>query len=186
MEKLLRVISNVGPATDGLKGAIAKCAKMEVYKKNAVLLKEGHVCRHIHFIEEGLARAFYYKDQKEYTSWFMDENNLIISVFSFFSQKPSYENIQLLEDSSIVSLDYDNLQQLYRQYPEFNYIGRILTEQYYTISEERTKSLRTLSAHERYIQLMEVFPSLFNRVPLQYIASYLGMSRETLSRIRAE
>ncbi len=116
----------------------------------------------------------------------MQENDLILSVYSFFKQKPSYENIELLEDATLISISYADLQKMYMLFPEFNFFGRVLTENYYVKSEERLISLRMLSSQERYNTLLAAYPHIFNRVPLKHIASYLGMTPETLSRLRAK
>lgn len=154
--------------------------------KKSILLKIGSVCNEIHFLVSGLARAYYIKDDEEVTSWFMKENDVIISVQSFFRQTPSAECIELLEASRVISLHYDLLQKLYKKYPEFNFVGRVLTEHYYVLSEERAQSLRMQTAKERYEILMATHPGILLRAPLKYVASYLGMKPETLSRMRAQ
>ena len=115
----------------------------------------------------------------------MKENDVIFSVESFLNQTPSYENIQTLEDSNLYYIEYDELQYLYNNCLEFNFIGRVLTEKYYKLSEQRLYSLRMQKANERYNFILNHFPQIILRVPSKYIASYLGISEETLSRIRA-
>jgi CRP-like cAMP-binding protein len=109
----------------------------------------------------------------------------IISVNSFFRRIPSQESIELLEDSRLISITYDQLHELYKKYVAFNFIGRVLTENYYILSEQRIYSMRMQTARERYELLQSTDPFIFQRVPLKYIASYLSMKPETLSRIRA-
>ena len=116
----------------------------------------------------------------------MKESDFIISIVSFYTRQPAQEYIELLEDGLLWSLSFDQLQRLYQQYPEFNTVGRLLTEQYYILSEQRTINLRMQSAGERYQQLLADFPAIFQRVPLKYIASHLGLSPETVSRLRAK
>jgi hypothetical protein len=103
----------------------------------------------------------------------MKEGDLCVSVESFFKQKESYENIQAIEDSSVLYMDYKDLQYMYRTYPESNFIGRVLTEVYYTLSEQRLYSLRMQKASERYYYLIQNHTDLIQRVPSKYLASYL-------------
>jgi hypothetical protein len=116
----------------------------------------------------------------------MKEGNLIISVESFFKQIPSYESMQLLEDCTLIGIGYDELQDMYNRFPEMNFIGRVLTEKYYTLSEQRLYSIRMLRALDRYKFVMNNFPELIQRVPSKYLSSYLSVSEETLSRIKSK
>ncbi|MEJ7676832.1 MAG: hypothetical protein WKG06_02925 [Segetibacter sp.] len=124
--------------------------------------------------------------QKEVSSWFMREGDLIISVESFFQQKPSYESIQALEDCTLLCIQYNELQDMYKTFYEMNFIARVLTEKYYTLSEQRLYSLRMQRAPERYKFLIDNFSELIKRVPSKYLSSYLSISEETLSRIKSK
>ncbi|HWV65077.1 Crp/Fnr family transcriptional regulator, partial [Chitinophaga sp.] len=132
-----------------------------------------------------LLRAYYEKGTEEITSWFMMENDFFISVLSFFRRIKSYETIVTMEDCELVYISYDDLIDLYATSLEFNIIGRKLTEYYYCKSEKRLLAIRKQTAVERVEFLMQNNPALIDRVPLKYIASYLGVTRETFSRIRA-
>jgi CRP-like cAMP-binding protein len=114
----------------------------------------------------------------------MKEGDVIISIESFFLQKPGYEYIQALEECEVYYIEYDELQQFYRDFPEFNATGRILTEKYYCQSEQRLYSMRMQRAPERYAYLQEHQPELLQRVASKYIASYLGLTEVTFSRIK--
>ncbi len=102
-----------------------------------------------------------------------------------FIKCPGHENIRAMEDSVLYYIEYEELQFLYYHCPEFNFIGRILTEKYYQLSEQRLYSLRMQKASEKYNFIMNHFPQIILRVPCKYLASYLGITEETLSRIRA-
>ena len=159
--------------------------QVEIPRKKFIL-RQGRICYNIYFVQQGLLRCFYMKNDREINSWFMKEGDVVVSVESFFDQKPGYENIQALEDSVLYHIDYNELQYLYNNCPEFNFVGRNLIEKYYKLSEQRLYSLRMQKAVEKYSFMMNNFPHIIQRVPSKYIASYLGVTEETLSRIRAQ
>lgn len=150
-----------------------------------MLLKAGHICRNIYFIDQGLLRCFYMQNGQEVCSWFMKEGDVIISVESFFDQRESYESIQALEDTALRYISFTELQHVYRNFPEFNYIGRELVQRYYKLSEQRLHSLRMLRAAERYEILRNFHPELVLRVEQKYLASYLGITEQYLSMLKA-
>lgn len=183
---LIQTINQIAPLSEELEKCIISSLKEEKFHKRDLLLKEGQIARRIYFIQKGFCRAYYIKEDKEYTSWFMGEGDIMISVFSFFTRKPAVETIEVLEDSVLLSISWEQLQKLYTDFPDFNFIGRIITEQYYIKSEERAISLRTMSARDRYLSLIKTYPSILQKASLGQIASHLGMNLETLSRIRAK
>ena len=184
MADLLTYLQAIQPLSPELTDALQSGIKREALPKQHLLLQPGRVARQIHFIEQGLVHGFSLNQGRKVSSWFMREGDFIISVVSFITQTPSSEYMELLEPSTVHSLSYDYLQQLYHQFPEFNRVGRVLTEKYYVLSELRAHSLRTANAAERYAQLLRDFPDIFQRVQVKQIASYLGIAPETLSRLR--
>ena len=162
-----------------------KIQKIE-FKKGDFLVKEGALCQHLFFLEQGCLRGYYYLDAKEVTHWFGFENDFVTSFHSFITRKPSIENIQILEDSILWSIGKDSLEQLYTDFPEIERLGRLACEQYYIRLEDRYVSSQFKTAAERYNDLLETKSDLVQRLPLGYIASYLGISQETLSRIRGK
>ena len=120
----------------------------------------------------------------EICSWFMKEGDLLVAVNSFFRQKPSSHNIYSMEDSLVYYIGYNDLEYIYRHFHSFNRNGRILTQNYYCLSEDRQIALSKPKAADRYKYLLETQPDLIQRIPSTYIASYLGMSLETLSRLK--
>lgn len=186
MESLLQFLESVGFLSDSLKMHLASILKIKELSKKDYLLKAGHVCRSICFVETGLLRCFYIKGDTEVCSWFMKEGDVIISIESFFQQKESYESIQALEDCTLFYIDYNELQFIYRNFPEFNFIGRVLTEKYYILWAQQLYALRMQQAQERYNWLLGSFPELILRVPAKYIASYLGITEAHLSVIKGK
>ncbi|WP_303311524.1 Crp/Fnr family transcriptional regulator [Hymenobacter sp. BT730] len=185
MEAFLTLCEAIQPLSEPLRRALQQLVKPETVAARSYLLQPGQTANRLYFLEQGLVRGFYLKEGKEVTAWFMQEGDFVISIHSFFSRQPSHEYLQALTDCTFWSLTYEQLQQLYREFPEFNFIGRALTEKYYVLSEQRALHLRMYSAAERYEQLLTHFPGIFQRVPLKMLASHLGMSPETLSRLRA-
>lgn len=184
MNELLWFLESVYPMTDELKEHLGTILKQKELPRKSYLLKAGHVSRNICFIGKGLLRCFYIKDDHEVSSWFMKEGDVIVSVESFFAQKESYESIQALEDTILFYITYDELQFIYRHFPEFNFIGRVLVEKYYVLSEQRLYSLRMQRSQERYDYLFKHFPELIQRVPAKFLASYLGITEVTMSKIK--
>ena len=185
MQTLLAYLNSIHPLSEPLQEHLFSILKARQFVKKEYLLKAGHVCRSICFIQQGLFRCYYLKEDHEVCSWFMKEGDVIISVESFFNQIKSYESIQAIEDSEVYCIDHTQLEYIYRRFPEFNFVARVLLQKYYTLSEQRLFSMRQQSAVERYHYLLDHLPELVQRVSTTDIASYLGISRETLSRIKS-
>jgi CRP-like cAMP-binding protein len=152
-------------------------------EKNTVLMPLGTVCDKLYFLHSGLARGYYAENDKEITAWFAKENDFIYSPTGFLNQKPALEAVEVLEDSALVSLAYEDLRQLYDLFPMTNNIGRLITENRLLFYDEWVRSLRSLSAEERFRKFVADYPTIYERAPLKHIASFLGMSPETVSRI---
>lgn len=186
MSALISAIRTLLPISSALAEALEASVQYESLPARQLLLKPGQVARRLYFFEKGLVRGYTLHAGQEISSWFMYEGDFVISIVSFLTQQPSTEYLELLEPSELYSIDYAQLNELYRTFPEFNYVGRVLTERYYVQSEQRAYQLRTLPASARYAQLVKGFPHLVQRVPLKHLASHLGMTPETLSRMRAK
>jgi len=157
----------------------------ETFKRKHLLLRPGETARRLYFIRYGFLRAYFIDSSgKECTTWFMGKGDLMISVYSFFTQKPAYEYIEVLDDCKLQSLTWNQLNSYYADFAEGNLLGRIVTQKYYLLSEERALFLRTQTPENRYEMLVERYPDIEQKTTQSNIASYLGISRETLSRIR--
>ncbi|MBB2146495.1 cyclic nucleotide-binding domain-containing protein [Pedobacter sp. LMG 31464] len=186
-ESLFNVFNSIYPLSDELKKAIVNESNIIHVEKKTQLLNAGETSNNIYFINKGAARVYYLdKEGAEITSWFLFENELLISVYSFFTGLPGFEYLETLENSTLIVLKREKLNKLYEKYLDFNFIGRKLTEFYYIRNEIQANELRVLTAKQRYQRLLTNNPKLLNRVSLGHIASYLGISQETLSRIRKQ
>lgn len=173
------------PLSEEIKQRLEAITNIQSFPRKHSLLKDGETANYACFVIKGLARAYYINDGKEITSRFMDEGFIITSWISFYTRQPGYEFIETLEDSVLGYVHYNDLQKLYKECIEFNIIGRKLTEYFFFLAEQRTQMLRKHTADEKYAFFLQQHPTLLQRVPLKYIATYLGMSVETLSRIRS-
>lgn len=157
----------------------------ETFKRKHLLLRPGETARRLYFIRYGFLRAYFIDSSgKECTTWFMGKGDLMISVYSFFTQKRAYEYIEVLDDCKLQSLTWNQLNSYYADFAEGNLLGRIVTQKYYLLSEERALFLRTQTQESRYEMLVERYPDIEQKTTQSNIASYLGISRETLSRIK--
>ena len=154
-------------------------------ERGSYLLKAGEVAKHLYFIRKGAMRGYVKDGSKEITTWITAENEMVSSIRGFTLQEPSLENIQVIEHCDLVASTYEALQYLYEHHIEVNIVGRKLLERYYSDAEERAFISRIPNAAKRYRHFLETKSNLSNRIPLKYIASYLGMTIETLSRIRS-
>lgn len=150
------------------------------------MINSNERCDSMFFIKSGLMRGYYLDDGKEVTNWFAKESEFATCFYAFITNKNSFEIIETLEDCELIEISYSSLQNLYTEFPETDRIGRIITENYYIKLEERLLNLQFKTAKERYQSLSLSKPFLLQRASLGQIASYIGITQETLSRIRAE
>jgi CRP-like cAMP-binding protein len=153
--------------------------------KGKFLLRQGEVCNHYYYIHKGVLRSFLKFGKKEITIWINPENEITTSIRSMNGSRPSDEYIQALEDCELVVIPFDAMEALYDRFPEMNMVGRKLLQEYYAASEERVYICRIPDARSRYQHFIDTRPELVNRIPLKYVASYLGITLETLSRLRS-
>lgn len=157
----------------------------ESVEKGETLTHEGQVCNKLYFVESGIGRSFYLKeDGKEITQWFFIEGKMMTSVESFFQKVPSLYYLQMLENSVVYSISRQNIDILFDKYHNMERFGRLLSTEMLTRLVNKLNALQFQTASERYEYMLTEFPDISNRVSLGYIASYLGMTQETLSRIR--
>jgi CRP-like cAMP-binding protein len=186
MQALFRYFNGFSPLSKQAEAAIAQISSPLHLKKNTELQAIGHTCKTIYFLKSGLARIYYFKDATDITESFSFENSLVVRYESLFTSQPSKKAIQVLEDSEFVSIKSKELFALYKQYPEIETLFRKIFEAALVEHIHRLESLQFHTAEERYASLLQEAPDVIKRVPLKYIASYLGITPVSLSRIRAQ
>ena len=152
--------------------------------KGDFFVRQGVVCRHIAFIEEGFLRLFYEVDGKDITRDITREQTFLSAMSSYLSGEPSQENVQALTDCKLWVIQKGKLESLYEQFPVFERLARKSLENFFIEHQQRIYTLIAEPAEARYERLLRERPDVLERVPLQYIASLLGIAQPTLSRIR--
>jgi CRP-like cAMP-binding protein len=154
------------------------------FAKGEKILGEGDTCQNIYWIVKGLVRQFYYKNNKELTEYMAVENTIMMSIESLFKEKPSTQIMQALEPTLIYAMPKAELEAVAMRSVNIQILYRKILEESLIISQQRADMLRFESAQDRYQKLVKSSPQLVLRAPLVYIASYLQMTPETLSRVR--
>lgn len=171
--------------TDNTKAEICSHLSILNLDKKHILIKENQRHDFAYFVIKGAVRSYYLKDGVEVNTWFALENDMVGSLQNF-SNNPSRETIELIENSTLISINLKQIKPLmFSNIQIANFINAII-EDYALFLEDKIYFSQMMSSIDRYLILLDKEPKLFQRVPLTYIASYLGISRETLSRLRAK
>ena len=186
LQKIIDKIQSIYPLQPIDLQLLTSAMERVVLPKNHLIISAEKVERYIYIIEKWIARAYNNTDKQQTTFWFGEETDFILSFNSYINQQPGYENIALLEDSILHRIANNTLQLLYNSNVNLANWGRKLAELELLKTEKRLINKQFKTATERYQDLISETPSLIQRVQLTHIASYLGVSPVTLSRIRAE
>ena len=156
------------------------------YNKKELLYKSGEIQKEVGFVCQGLLRKYYINQKgSEIITGFISENGFSTDYPSFLRQKPSKYHIQCLEPTIIVKIPYEKLQEAYQKYRDNERFGRLVAENVLTRETDRVESLLFESAEERYLNFLDQNKNISNRISLTHLASYLGIERQSLSRIRS-
>jgi len=187
LDKYLHFIQQIYPLSQESLQALAPFLVHRNFTKKDYLVKQGNVSNELFIIMSGCVRE-YFEDAhaNEINTWFGIENAIAVSTYSFFSLKPSLTHIQALEDTETIVIRQEDIQKLFKQFHEIERLGRLLAEQYLVQIDEIKIILQTLSAKQRYEYVLQHKPELVQRIPLKYLASFLGIKLETLSRVRGQ
>ncbi|WPR75756.1 Crp/Fnr family transcriptional regulator [Algoriphagus sp. NG3] len=160
-------------------------AKLSTFKRGEVVVREGQYSEKAYLIVEGCARAYYLKDGKDISDWFAFENQFMAPIVSFFSAKPSPHYVEFVEDSVAYEFSKDTFDSLSHKHHDFErFISKVVTVTMLGLCE-RLYTIQFNRAEDRFKHLISIYPDITNRIPLTHIASYLGITLETLSRIRS-
>ncbi len=179
------VIRSVYPVSAEAEAYARQHVTLHRVPKGGLLVRAGDHCDHFYFVQKGVLRGFVKQENKEITTWITGENEMVSSISSYFKKIPSVENIEAIEECFLVAFHRNDMQYLYDHHPEVNTLVRLIMEKYYQDAEERAYICRLTEATGKYNRFINTKSHLLNRIPLKYIASYLGMTLETLSRIRS-
>ncbi|MGV8814181.1 MAG: Crp/Fnr family transcriptional regulator [Gelidibacter sp.] len=178
-------LSTLVPFTTEELNDIISHFKKESVANNQILVPQGEVCKSLYFVEQGMGRSYYLNENgKDITQWFFGVGKFMSSVDSFFQQTPSLYYLEVLQDSVLYSISKEDLDQLFAKYHKMEKLGRLVTVEMLTKLGNKLNAIQFQTAKERYDYMLTEFPDIAYQVPLGHIASYLGMTQETLSRIR--
>jgi CRP-like cAMP-binding protein len=184
---VLCFIQGVMPMPNEKAQHIAALFQRCVINKHDFLLRDGKICTESHFLESGYIRAFTFDPEgNEVTTSIFAPSAFVNDVSSFFKREPSCENIQALTDAITWAIPYEQLQASFHAMPEFREFGRMMLIMSNSSLKERMLSMIRETAEERYAALLKAKPDIFLHVPLKIIASYLGITDTSLSRIRRD
>ena len=155
------------------------------YAKNEIILREGETCENIYWVVKGLVRQYYYKNKKELTEYMATENSIVMCIESLFKEEPSLLTIQALEPSIIYSIPKAELEAAAIKCVNIQMLYRKILEESLILSQVHADLVRFETAQNRYKRLRKLMPKVVQRAPLNYIANYLQMTPETLSRVRS-
>ena len=166
---------------------VAEYHECVAVKKNEYFVKKGRICRTLGFIAEGVMRyCMHREDGEEITCFFISENEFVGDPESFFSQKPSDKNVHALTDCVLICTPFDNMQKILKAFPGFTKIHSLIDKKVMMSLLGQRDLFYNLDATAKYQKFIENYPHILQRVPLSYIASFLGIKQQSLSRLRKQ
>ncbi len=185
MSSLEKAIADFSPLSPESRTIFFNAWKYWSVPKDYFLLREHAVSDYMYFIEKGVARIYYHKNGKEITEWIAMDEQFFLSITSYFQRTPSHLIIHTLEPSEVYGIHHNDFMALADQFHDVERLLRKLVTGSLILSQVRMDSIQFETAHQRYDRLLKTSPEIIQRVPVSYIASFLGVTPETLSRIRA-
>jgi CRP-like cAMP-binding protein len=184
MQSLLNAIRSYVPLSAADEEVVHKLFRKKILSKGEYLLEAGNVCRYVAFIETGLVRYYVMDEKEEKTNYFNKEDDFVCDYMSFLPQAASFVSIQALEDSTLYVINHTDLQTFYRDVEHGERFGRLGIEYVFVQAINQIRSLYTEPPEVRYQKFIANYPDIGQRIPQYYIASYVGVKPQSLSRIR--
>lgn len=185
MTTLINHFNTISKLSAEAQNALADIITEKTFIKNDLIQEIGSRCRTVFIVKSGCARIFYYKDGNDITEHFAFKNDMIVRAESLFTGKATSKGIQAISDTTIFDIDATVLFSLYNKFHDIERLFRLIFEQEYVNTLKRIESLQFNSARQRYLELIRS-TDYVQKIPLKYIATYLGITQVSLSRIRAE
>lgn len=182
-QNAINLLSTYHHLSDDLQERLLSKLQTLQVKKKTKILEIGQMSNFIYYIQTGLLRTYYLKDGVEICSAILGEKKMAVSVHSFFQRMPSYEFMETIEPCTLYYFSYNDLEKIYDEFIEFNIVGRKLITEYYCLSEMRSYMLRGQTAAQKISFFLDAYGDLVPRIPRKDIASFLGMTLETLGRV---
>lgn len=184
MNRLIELLSSICPLSDAFVHALKKELTHLSLPKNHHLLEAPKISEHAFFIERGFAMSYVFEDGRKHPERFWTSGQIVFSPRSFFDQIPSQEFIQLMQVSDVLCVSHMAVMKMLREFEEANHIYRVVMNEYFEQSRQRYRDLRGLNARQRFEQMLKEFPEIEQIVSQENIAAYLGLTPQSLSRIK--
>ena len=185
MENIIRKIRTHYPVSDEALEALASLFERFVFPSKTIVIHAGKLDRKVYFIEKGITRSYVLHNGKQITTWFSKEGDAACGSWDLYHHKPGFEYVETLEETTAYSISVEQLDELYRSYIDLANWMRVLQQENFLRLQDMYIRRLNWSAQERYEHLTRECPELFQRANLGYIASFLGITQQSLSRIRA-
>ena len=183
-DRLFQVLSAIHPLSEKFRKAIKRELTHLSLPKHYLLLEAPRIAEYAYFLDSGFAMSYTFHEGEKQVEGFWVSGQILLEAKSFFERVPSEEFIELMEQSEVFCISYAGVARLFEEFPEANIIARAVLNQYYENSRDRLRDMRQLTSMQRYARLVATFPHIEQVVPQEYIASWLGITPQSLSRIK--
>ena len=183
---IIQMLSQIHPFSESLQQEFYTHIRTIQLPKNEILLKQGEICRYMYFIKKGALMGYSVHNNKKITTYISIENEFVSSITGLHGVVPSKETVVAVEPSELLAMHNDVLQQLFNKYFDFNFVFRVMVEQYYRDAQERSYIIRIGNARERYQYFIQNKPGYIERLPEESVASLLNIKPVTLTRLKKQ